>query len=59
MPRGLSQASRLRQVEVYLERYEYDGPGVCLGDGQTEAEISTLQNGRADALFRRMPTYLT
>ena len=35
------------------------GPGVCLGDGQTEAEGVPSQGGRGDALLRRMPPYLT
>ena len=32
---------------------------VCLGDGQTEAEGVPSQNGRGDALLRRMPLYMT
>ena len=36
-----------------------DGPGVCLGDGQTEAEGVPLQSRRGDALLWRMPPYLT
>ena len=35
------------------------GPGVCLGDGQTEAEGVPSQGGRGDALLRRMPPDLT
>ena len=31
------------------------GHGVCLGDGQTEAEGVTSQGGRGDALLRRIP----
>ena len=31
----------------------------CLGDGQTEAEGVLSQDGRGDALLRRMPPYLT
>ena len=34
-------------------------PGVCLGDGQTEAEGVPSQGGRGDALLRRMLPYLT
>ena len=34
------------------------GPGVCLGDGQTEAEGVPSKGGRGDALFRRMSPYL-
>ena len=45
--------------EVLSEGYRHDGPGVCLGDGQTEAEGIPSQGGRGDALLRRMPPYLT
>ena len=41
------------------EGYAHDGPGVCLGDGQTEDEGVPSQGGRGDALLRRMPPYLT
>ena len=41
------------------ERYGHGGPGVCLGDGQTEAEGVPSQGGRGDALLRRMPPHLT
>ena len=41
------------------EGYGHDGPGVCLGDGQTEDERVPSQGGRGDALLRRMPPYLT
>ena len=41
------------------EGYGHDGPGVCLGDGQTEAERVPSQGGRGDALLRRMSLYLT
>ena len=41
------------------EGYGHGGPGVCLGDGQTEAEGVPSQGGRGDALLRRMPRYLT
>ena len=37
------------------ERYGHEGPGVCLGDGQTQAVGVPLQGGRGDALLRRMP----
>ena len=33
--------------------------GVCLGDGQTEAEGVPWQGGRGDALLLRMPPYRT
>ena len=41
------------------EGYGHGGPGVCLGDGQTEAEGVPSQGGRGDALLRRMSPYLT
>ena len=40
---------------VYHEVYEHDRPGVCLDDGQTEAEGVPSQG----ALLRRMSPYLT
>ena len=44
---------------VLSEGYGHGGPGVCLGDGQTEDEGVPSQGGRGDALLRRMPPYLT
>ena len=44
---------------VLSEGYGHDGLGVCLGDGQTEAEGLPSQGGRGDTLLRRMPPYLT
>ena len=44
---------------VLSEGYGHDRPGVCLGDGQTEAEGVPSQCGRGDALLWRMPPYLT
>ena len=44
---------------VLSEGYGHGGPGVCLGDSQTEAEGVPAQGGRDDALLRRMPPYLT
>ena len=41
------------------EGYGHGEPSVCLGDGQTEAEVVPSQGGRGDALLRRMPPYLT
>ena len=41
------------------EGYDHDGPGVCLGDGQTEAEGVPTQGGRGDALLWRMLPYRT
>ena len=44
---------------VLSEVYGHDGPGVCLGDGQTEAEGLPSQCGCGDSLLRRTPPYLT
>ena len=44
---------------ILSEGYGHIGPGVCLGDGQTEAEGVPSHGGRGDALLRRMPPYLT
>ena len=33
------------------EGYGHGGPGVCLGDGQTEAEEVPSHGGRGDALL--------
>ena len=41
---------------VLSEGYGHGGTGVCLGDGQTEAEGVPSQGGRGDALLRRMYT---
>ena len=42
------------------EGHGHGGPGIYLVDhGQTEAEGVPSQGGRADALLRRMPPYLT
>ena len=41
------------------EGYGRDRPAVCLGDGQTEAEVVPSQGGRGDALIRRTYPYLT
>ena len=40
------------------EEYGHDGPGVSLGDSQTEAEGVPSQGVRGDALPRRMPPNL-
>ena len=53
MPRGRAQASD----RVLSEGFGHGGPGVCLSDGQTEAEKVPSQNGRGDALLRCMPQY--
>ena len=39
--------------------YGHDGPGVCLGDGQTETEGVPSQGGRGKALLWRVSPYLT
>ena len=44
---------------VLSEGYGHDGPGVCLGDGQMEAEGVPSQGERGDALHRRIAPYLT
>ena len=41
MPWVRPQASSLRQVEAY-SGYGHDGPGVCLGDGQTMAYLKDM-----------------
>ena len=41
------------------EGYGHGGPGVSLGDGQTEDEGVPSQGGRGDVLLRRMSPYLT
>ena len=46
MPEGRPHASWLRQVESYL-RDTGMTVGVCLGDGQTEAEGVPSQGGRS------------
>ena len=58
MPWGRPHASCL-SGGVLSEGYEHGGLGVCLGDGQTEAEGVPSQGGRGDALLRRKLLYLT
>ena len=41
------------------EGYGHGGPGVCLGDDQTEDEEDRRKGDADDALFRRMSPYLT
>ena len=36
-----------------------DGPGICLGDGQTEAPGVPAESGRSDALLQSRLPYLT
>ena len=54
MPRG---AHRLHGCVRWSPISGHDELGVCLGDGQTEAEIVPSQGGRGDALLRRMLLY--
>ena len=42
---------------VLSEGYGHGGPGVCLGDDQTEAGAVPSHGGRGDALLRCMPSY--
>ena len=57
--RGASTGFMIASGGVLSEGYGHGGPGVCLGDGQMEAEGVPSQGGRGDALLRRMPPYLT
>ena len=52
---GPQSAPNVRAPGVLSEGYGHGGPGVCLGDGQTEAEGVPSQDGRGDAVLRRMP----
>ena len=56
---GASTGFMVASGGVLSEGCGHGGPGVCLGDGQTEAEGVPSQGGRGDALLRRMPSYLT
>ena len=56
---GASTRFMVASGGVLSEGYGHGGPGVCLGDGQTEAEGVPSQGGRGNALLRRMPSYLT
>ena len=53
MPRRRPRAKWLSQVEYHLKDGR-GGPGVCLGDGKTDADGVPSQRGRGDALLRRM-----
>ena len=55
IPSGRPYASWSRQVEAWSQWYGHGETGVCLGDGQTEAEGVLSQGGRGDALLQRMP----
>ena len=58
---GASSGLMVASSEVLSEGYEHGGPGVCVGDGQTEADGVPSRGGRGDALLRSMPPipYLT
>ena len=55
---GASTGFMIASGGVPSEEYGHGGPGVCLGDGQTEAEGVSSQGGRGDALLRRMSPHL-
>ena len=42
MPRGVNRIHGCVRCEVLSEKYGHDGPGACLGDGQTEAYLKDL-----------------
>ena len=48
----------VRWSSICYVGYSRGGPGVCLGDGQTEVGVPT-QCGRGDALLRRIFSYVT
>ena len=54
VPMGRPEASCLGQV-VLSEGYRHWGPGICLGDGQPEAEGIPSPGGSGDTLHLRMP----
>ena len=56
---GSSTGFMVASGGVLSEGYGHGRPGVCLGNGQTEAEGVPSVRGRGDALLRRMPPYLT
>ena len=56
---GVSTRFTVASGGVLSEEYGHGGPGVCLGDGQMEAEEVPSQDGRGDALLRPLPPYLT
>ena len=59
MCEGASTRFMVASGGVLSEGYGHGGPGVCLDDDQTEDEGVPSQNGRGDALLRRMPPHLT
>ena len=58
---GASTRFMVASGGVLSEGYGHGGPGVCLGDSQTEAEGRKVpsQSGRGDALLQRMHPNLT
>ena len=56
--KGASTGFMVASGGVLSAGYGHGGPGVCLGDGQTEAERVPLQGARGDALLRGMIPYL-
>ena len=56
---GASTGFMIAPGGVPSEEYGHDGPGVCLGDGQSEDEGIPSKGGCGDALLRCMPPYLT
>ena len=55
---GASKGFMVASGGVLSEGYEHDGPGVCLGDGQTEAYLKDMgMRGLASvwAMARRRP----
>ena len=56
---GSSTGFMVASGGVLSEGYGHDGPGVCLGDRQTEDECVPSQGGRGDALLPRILSYLT
>ena len=47
-----------QQVDQHLKE-RLMGPGICLGDGQSEALGVPAESGHSDTLLRRMLPYLT
>ena len=57
-PKSRPRALWLQQVDRYLKEMGM-GPGICLGDGQTEAPGVPVESGHSDVLLWRMLPYLT
>ena len=55
----VSSTGKFASAGIISKGYGHGGPGVCLGDGQTEAEEVPLQCARGDSLRRPMLPYLT